>query len=343
VTARLAARGLCVLWVLIAPIVALAPGRAAACTAEERPFMQDGLGSRTRRATLTLRFESSTQDQLWNGSSAAERDQLIREQFSPAGARHQALELYTHTSAWILDGRARVNDRLELTASLPYLQREHRHMLVHAPFYNPAFEDEWKYEGLGDAIALGHWRALGGRETASLMLQAGVKLPTGLRHVNDQEKLNLGFHSMLEPPVRPGSGSTDWLAGVLLAQPLPWRGAQPLSASLLMRWNGTGVDSYRAGDQLQAGLGTGYVPVSWLTLVVQANFIGNAADVSGDPSMGAHPAQRALYLSPGATLHVTGLLSLYALYQSRVWSYSNEPSVVGENQLIIGTALTPGL
>jgi len=342
VTARLAARGRW-LWCVLAALAALAPGRAAACSAEERPFMPDGLGSRARRATLTLRFESSTQDQLWNGGSAAERDQLIREQFAPTGARHEALELYTHTSTWILDGRARVNDRFELTASLPYLQREHRHMLVHAPFYNPAFEDEWKYEGLGDAIALGHLRALGGREAASITVQAGVKLPTGLRHVNDQEKTNLGFHSMLEPPVRPGTGSTDWLAGALLAQPLPWRGAQPIAASVLLRWNGKGAEGYRVGNQLQAGLGTGYVPVSWLTLIVQANYVANTADASGDPLMGAHPAQRALYLSPGATLRVTGLFSMYALYQSRVWGHTDDPNVVGENQLLIGTALTPGL
>jgi hypothetical protein len=34
---------------------------------------------------------------------------------------------------------------------------------------------------------------------------------------------------------------------------------------------------------------------------------------------------------------------MYAIYQSRVWGHSNDPNVVGENQLVIGTALTPGL
>ena len=328
---------------LAALVAAVSPGRATACSAEARSFLREGMGASARRATFTLRFEQSTQDQLWSGSSQVERDALIRDLFATGGTRHGALELYTETSAWILDGRARVNDRFELTASLPYVQREHRHMLVHAPFYNPAFEDEWKYEGLGDAVALGHWRAVGGREHASLIVQAGVKLPTGMRHVPDQDKVNLGFHSMLEPSVRPGTGSTDWLAGLLAVQPLPWRGLQPLSANLLFRWNGTGAEGYRLGDQLEAGLGTGYVPVSWLTLVVQANFVANSADVSSDPEIGAHPAQRALYLSPGATARVARQLSLYALYQSRVWGRSDDPNVVGEGQLLIGTAFTPGL
>ena len=319
----------------------LAPGRAAACTAEACPFQRDALGAQPRRATLTIRFEQSTQDQLWNGSSEADRDQLIRDMFFSGGGRHEALELYTRTSAWILDGQARVNDRLVLTASLPYLQREHRHALAHAPIYRPTFEDEWKYEGLGDAVTMGHYRAWGQPERRSLTLQAGVKLPTGMRHVPDQEKLNLGLPSMLEPSVRPGTGSTDWLAGLLAAQPLPWSGMQPLTAQVLFRWNGKGAEGYTLGDQVQAGAGTGYMPFHWLTLVLQANYVGNQADTAGEPTMGAHPAQRALYVSPGATLRVTPQLSIYSLYQSRVWGRSDEPNVVGRDQLLIGTAFTP--
>jgi hypothetical protein len=322
-------------------LASLVPERAAACSAESCWYQRDELGPHMRRATFTLRFEQSTQDMLWSGESQADRDQAIRDMYFSGGSRHDALELFTSTSTWFLDGRAQVNDRLVLTASLPYVQREHRHLLAHAPFYNPAFEDEWKYEGLGDAVAMGHCRVWGSGTGASLTLQGGVKLPTGVRMVPDSEKLNFGLTSMLETPNRPGTGSTDWLAGVLAQQPLPWRGVQPLAAGVMFRWNGEGAEGYRAGDQVQAGLGTGYVPVAWLTLLLQANYVGNAADTSGDPEMGAHPAQRALWLTPGATVRVARPLSVYALLQSRVWGRTDDNHVVGKTQLLIGTAFTP--
>jgi hypothetical protein len=327
---------------LLVALALLAARPAAACTAEGCWYQHDALGPHARRATLTVRFEQVTQDLLWNGDAEADRDQSVRDMYFSGGSRHEALELYTHTRAWILDGRARVNDRLELSASLPYVQREHRHLLAHAPFYNPAFEDEWVYEGLGDAVALGHVRALGRADGASLTLQGGVKLPTGVRMVADQEKVNFGLTSMLEPPNRPGTGSTDWIAGALAAQPLPWRGLQPLTASAAYRWNGTGAEGYRAGDQFQAGLGLGHAPAPWLTLLLQANYIGNAADAPGDPEMGAHPAQRALWLTPGATVRVASRLSVYALLQSRVWGRTEGRHVVGQSQWLLGTAFTPG-
>jgi hypothetical protein len=332
--------------VLALAALALAPGLAQACSAENCPFQREALGTQARRATVALRFEQSTQDQLWDGGAEANRDQLIRDRFFSSTGRHDALELYTRTSAWILDGRARVNDRFELTASLPYLKREHRHMLVHAPAYNPAFEDEWKYEGLGDAVAMGHYLAHGASGRTSLIVQGGVKLPTGMRHVPDQEKVNLGLPSMLEPSVRPGTGSTDWLVGLLAAQPLPWSGLLPLTAQVMFRWNGTGAEGYRLGDQFQAGAGAGYVPFGWLTLVLQANYVGNTTDTSGEPVAGAHgmsthPAQNVVYLSPGATVRVAPQLALYALYQTRVWGRTDDANVVSRDQLLIGTAFTP--
>jgi len=322
-------------------VLAIAPTGAFACGAEGCPYMKDALGSHTRRATFMLRYEVSPQDMLWNGSSQADRDELIQETFA-SGGMHEELELYTHTAAWILDGRAQVNDRLELTASLPYIQREHHHMLVHAPFYNPAFEDQWIYEGLGDAVALGHYRAWGAAEGGSLTLRGGVKLPTGVRHVPDEEKLNLGMHSMLDPPVRPGTGSTDWLLGAEVARPLPLRNALPLSASVMFRWNGVGTEDYRVGNEIQAGLGSGYAPMPWLTLIAQANYVANAEDTPGDPAEPSHPGGRALYLTPGATARITNMFSMYALYQSRVWGYTDDANVVGKGHLVIGTSFTPG-
>jgi hypothetical protein len=51
-------------------------------------------------------------------------------------------------------------------------------------------------------------------------------------------------HSARTMPVssaRPGSGSTDWIAGALVSQALPGKGVLPLTASVLARFN-TNID-----------------------------------------------------------------------------------------------------
>jgi hypothetical protein len=177
--------------------LALAAGSArASCGAEGCPFVREGLGPGTDRVGFGLHFQQVTQDELWEGSAAADRDELIAEAFATGGL-HSELELYTYTRSWVAEARARLHDRLLATVTLPWHEREHRHMLVHAPFFDPRFVDTWSYEGLGDAIVLGHFRALalGGARPgnglgSALTLEGGVKLPTGRRHVPDEERTN---------------------------------------------------------------------------------------------------------------------------------------------------------
>jgi hypothetical protein len=148
---------------------------------------REALGPLADRVPFGLRCEEGTRDQLWRGSGPAGRDALIAEMYA-SSARHGELDLYSSTRSRTAEGRVRFHDRLDATLALPWVEREHRHMTLHAPFYDPRFVDGWTYDGLGDLTLLGHLRALGSAEGAALTLQAGAKLPTGRRRVPDEER-----------------------------------------------------------------------------------------------------------------------------------------------------------
>jgi len=325
---------------LLLAALSAAPARAT-CGGEGCPFVHDGVGAQAGRFAFSLRYQDATQDQLWEGGSSATRDDLIADIFANGGI-HSELELYTRTRTWAAEGRARVLPRLELIGTVPYLQREHRHMLVHAPFFNPAFVDGWKYEGLGDATLLAQVRTLEPTPGASLLLTGGLKLPTGRRHVPDEERENFAEPSTLEPGARPGTGSTDWIGGAQYTQPLPWSHALALTALVQARRNGRGTDDYRVGDEFLAGLSGGYRPVEWLTLLGQVNFSAHGSDESAEAGEAAHSGVRSLYLTPGVSVRVSPTLSLYGLYQARAWGETDEANVVGQDHFLFGTTYTLG-
>ena len=318
-------------------VAGLAPTARATCGAEGCPFVRDSFGATRARWSFDVRFQGVTQDQLWNGSSSTTIDEVLA-----TAERHGEVELSTKSQTWLAEGHAQLTPGLRLIAVLPYIHREHQHMLAHVRVYDPRFVDTWEFEGLGDLSVVGQYRVLNRAGGPSLELQGGVKLPTGRTHVPDETRDNFGFESTLEPSIRPGTGSTDWLTGAFLTQPLPWRGAVPLTASVLARWTGKGTDDFEVGDEVQAGISGGYAPRSWITLLGQANFSAHGSDVSADATEAAHTAMQALYLTPGVSLRVSPAMILYGIYQARVWGHSEEPSVVGTSHFLIGTTYSLG-
>jgi len=320
------------------PLAALiAPAAHATCGAEGCPFVRDAFGAVRSRYSFDLRFQGVTQDQLWNGTSSATIDEILGQ-----AERHGEVELFTKSQTWTAEGHAQLTPGLRLIAVLPYIHRQHQHMLAHVPVYDPRFVNTWDFEGLGDMSVVAQYRAFNRPGGASLELQGGVKLPTGRTHVPDETRDNFGFESTLEPSIRPGTGSTDWLTGATFAQPLPWRGAVPITASVLAKWTGKGTDDFEVGDEVQAGLSGGYAPKSWITLLGQVNFSAHGSDVSADPTETAHTAMQALYLTPGVSVRVTPAMILYGIYQARVWGHSDEPTVVGNSHFMIGTTYSLG-
>ena len=309
----------------------------ASCGAEGCPLVREGLGAAASRFAFDVCYQDVTQDKLWSGTNQVALADVI------AGAQvHGEVELFTRTRSWVGEGRAQLTDRLRVTATLPYLEREHRHWLHHTTVYNPLFLDTWKFQGFADATVLGHFSALRTAGGTSLLLQGGVKLPTGRTHVPEETQIKFGFASALEPSARPGSGSTDWLGGGLVSQRLPWQGALPLSGSVLMRWTGKGTDGFKIGDELQAGLSGGYAPLGWMTLLAQVNYSGHASDASADADEAAHTGMKSLYVTPGVTLRVSPALAIYGLYQMRAWGKSDEATVVATNHFLFGSTYSIG-
>jgi hypothetical protein len=315
----------------------LAPVAHATCGAEGCPFVRDAFGATRSRYSFDVRFQGVTQDQLWNGTSSTNVDDILAE-----AERHGEVELFTKTQTWTAEGHAMLLPSLRLIAVLPYIDREHQHMLAHTPVYNPAFVNTWNFEGLGDMSVVAQYRAFSRAGGPSLELQGGVKLPTGRTHVPNETILNQGIESTLEPSIRPGTGSTDWITGASYNQPLPWRGAIPITASVLAKWTGKGTDDFEVGDELQAGVSGGYTPASWITLLGQVNFSAHGRDISAEEGEAAHTAMQALYLTPGVSLRVSPAMIVYGIYQQRVYAHSEEPTVIGNSHFLIGTTYSLG-
>jgi len=342
---------------LLAPLLSLvllgmAGAASANCGAEGCPLVRDAFGTQAGRFAFDLRYQDVTQDKLWEGSGGITRDQAIAQ-----GDAHGEIELFTHTRSWLGEGRVRITPALEITAMLPYVDREHRHWLKHSPAYNPAYLHTWAFQGVADATVLANWRSLNSARTGTVLtLRGGVKLPTGRTHVPGETQTNRfgpeTFATTLEPSARPGSGSTDFLTGALLVQRTPWRQVLPVTASAQYRVNHKGTDDFRMGNALELGLSTGYAPelastrrpwrsvfaaVDRVTLLGQVNYSSHGDDTSAEASETAHTGMQAMFLTPGLSVDVVPGLALYGLYQARVYGHTKEATVVATNHFIVGT------
>ena len=327
------------LFAALSVMTLLAPAARATCGAEGCPFVRDAFGTTRGRYSFDLRFQGVTQDDLWNGTSSTTLDDILADT-SPS--EHSEVELFTKSQTWTAEGHVMLLPSLRLIAVLPYIDREHQHMIAHTPVFNPAFVNTWKFEGFGDMSVVAQYRALNRPGGPSLELQGGIKLPTGRTHVPDETLDNNGIESTLEPSIRPGTGSTDWITGASFNQPLPWRGAIPITASVLAKWTGKGTDDFEVGDEVQAGVSGGYTPKPWLTLLGQVNFSYHGRDISAEEGEAAHTAMRALYLTPGVSVRVSPAMIVYGIYQQRVYAHSEEPTVIGSNHFLIGTTYSLG-
>ena len=308
----------------------LATSAHATCGAESCPLVRDGLHGPGRFA-VDVRLQEATQDQLWDGTAKTTLDDVM------AGAEPDGeVELYTRTRTLIAEARLRLTDRLSVFATLPYMDREHRHAIAHTTTFDPASVDTWTYRGLADATVLGQFHVLGSHHGPSVMLQVGAKLPTGRAHVDGEVRDNAGVESALEPAARPGTGSLDGIAGVYLSHPLPVKGLSPLAVTVQQRWMGKGTDDYRVGDELHAGVATGLALHDRVTLLAQLNYAKHGADVSADATEASHSAIEAFFVTPGVRVELGAGLSAYGMLQLRAWTKSEEATVVAPRHLMLG-------
>lgn len=140
-----------------------------------------------------------------------------------------------------------------------------------------------------------------------------------------------------------GTGSWDALAGAGAEWQLGGSadGASgkiiPLCLSLTGRYNGTGVEDYRIGSQIQAHLGSEYPLGRSLALLGQANFRIRAKDDPGSSGEDDEDTGGSwLYLSPGLRVTAGPLASVYGLVQIPVYQRVNGVQLVSEVNLFVG-------
>ena len=320
---------------------------SANCGAEGCPLSPQGLERAEKPWALDVGYQYVDQDVLWSGGAKAEPGTYsttsVPANSSPSDP---VTELYTKSSIFSVNGRGQLTKWLELNASLPYIQREHSH--IPQPQLSQPWEtvvSTWNYEGLGDAMLMATWSAHGApaHGIGALALQAGVKAPTGVTHVPaiDGEEP--------EPSARPGTGSWDGLAGVQLMRnllvPAPGnRGTMlPLVLSAMGRWNGTGTDGYRVGNDLHVNFSTSYAVVSRLSLLAQVNAVWRGRDdVGTTDAIAEETGGESVYATPGLRAALPGGASIYGYWQLRVYEHTNGPQLVAPDHLIFGASFGLG-
>src|SRR5581483_1030423 len=150
-------------------------------------------------------------------------------------------------------------------------------------------------------------------------LLGGVELPAGTTNVRDVEG------ERAEIPIQPGSGSTDWVAGIAFERNI--RRAShiegsmgnvaliPISSSLTYRRNGTGALHHRAGDEWQWNGGSSNPLSGNLELLGQMNVRQREGDTSpDDPQDALLTGGTYAFASPGVRM-TRGSGAAYMLLQ----------------------------
>jgi len=336
----------CSAGVVVLAVLAFAPDAHASCGAESCPLDNSAFGGRARRLSLEFSYQYTDQSRVRVAGSPGD--------LAPAYA--SGGEVRTISSISTTKVLCSLGPRWQVSASLPVVDRLHRHVTA-GGLPVPELRT-WEYSGVGDLTLMGNGSLFTtSSEAASLNLSilGGIKLPTGRRHVPaiDGEEP--------EPHARPGTGSTDLLAGVQVVQNLPLpalgEGTTVLFASALYDHTGRGVDGYRVGRMFEAHLGTSYPLFTRLRLLAQASSRASNKDRTEgvDPASGGHaghaplPTEEAeggahentggtaVFASPGVRFEASPWLAVSTYVQFPIYQRVNGTQLVAPSQFWIGT------
>jgi len=228
-------------------------------------------------------------------------------------------------------------DFLRFDLSVPFIHREHSH--IHNDPDGKEWE-YWNYSGLGDVFITGSFSVISGNDnTLSLGLNAGVKIPTGITDA----KNNAG--EVAEVTIQPGTGSTDFIIGVSIADNLfsvpqlsgDEYSAFPLALIVNYKMNGKGTDDYKFGNELQLHLSTAYRFVDKISLLLQVNARFQAhADVGNTDEPEENTGGKWVFLSPGLKFYLSDDISLYGFLQLPVYQNVNGIQQTAPYNLRIG-------
>ena len=309
-------------------LLALSAGVSrASCGAEGCPLDVRGPEVAGAHYGFELGYQYVDQDKLWDGDSEAG---------APTVDDHE-VEVETRTNTMLATGRAEFGRRFLVTSSLPYMNRYHTHLVQHhVGFYVPA---TWQYSGFGDLLTTAQATILGAHlhDPVSLALRAGIKLPTGRTQVPEVDG------EQPEPSARPGTGSTDFVAGFQarrLVATKSFAGRRidiPFSLGMTGRWNGSGTEGYTVGNSIEANLAGGWALTSPLQLLMQVNYRHHDGDDPGASGDESHTASgNSLYVTPGLRGQITNQIAAYGYMQIRAYEHTSGPELIAPFHLSFG-------
>lgn len=263
------------------------------------------------RFTLDLSFEYIDQDRPMIGRRGA----LVGELES----HHDEVRTVNRRAA--LQLQYAPSERLQFSATVPWISRSHDHLASSHPHGRPiavehnVIPEHWDATGNGDLLFQARTRIAG-----ALWATAGVEVPTGADDVanNDGE--------VAEMTIQPGSGGTDVLLGLAYEH-------SRFFTSATYRRNGKAHD-YRFGDEWLLNAGIAIPLLARTELLLQANArIRGRDDEAGvrDPFTGGS----AIYATPGVRVNV-GRYAVYGLLQVPLYQRVNGLQLTANRNFVTG-------
>ena len=280
---------------------------------------------RTGGLSLQVAFEAIDQNQPFHKGKTVDFGQIPRPDHDEIETRNRNLRLVAAYSA---------TQRLDLSLTLPVLQRRHTHQEAaghaHEGHAHGDGLQEWSFTRPGDLDAWGRYRLAGG-----VTLGLGLGLPTGATDVRNRNG------ALAEPSLQPGRGAWGFMAEAAY-RPRPGadtRQRSSLFASALYRHNASGRRAYTFGDEWAVHAGGRYRLTDRLDLLLQAVGRHTGRDRSGrsgertDATGGTFA-----FISPGLQVSLLPGVDLYGYYQVPLYRRVNSVQLTADRNLLFGLA-----
>jgi len=309
------------LWLLTPALILATLNDAGACASCGCTLSPDWDTLQTSKSTgfkVDLRYDYLNQDQLRSGRNAISSEAASRVMNN---GDPQEVEKYTQNRYTTLGIDYADTQNWGINISVPYIDRQHSSLGVNSNGQAPA---DGAYDShtanLGDIKVIGRHQGLTERFSTSLLF--GLKLPSGSHTQTGTatDPATPGEIAMIDRGLQPGTGTTDAIVGLLVADNLnlQWE----YFGELLYQQALNSRDDYRPGNGVNLNLGLryagfpGYYPNLQLNVrAVRPDSGANADTISTGGTL--------VYLSPGLTVPLSPQVSIFGFVQLPVYQYVN--------------------
>jgi hypothetical protein len=305
----------------LAPM-ALAATAHASCGSAFCTLMTDryaqGTGEPHPGWSADVRLEAVTQKQLRSGTTKIDASQVSGE---------EAIERHTRNLNLVTTIGYGIDDNWSLAVRIPVVKRDHLHDLIDEQTGLASTPEQWRFTRLGDVQVLARRQFATDEGAASYAVFGGLKLPTG------SIKVSNGDGSRAERALQPGSGTTDLLIGVAGRRAIGMADALIGQTSVAQALNSR--EGFKPGRRIEFSAGWSHAYSHSLGAVLQLNLRHRARD-AGAQAEPDNSGSTTLDLSPGVTLGVGPMSTLYAYVQVPLYQKVNGIQLTPRSALALG-------